>query len=283
MGDHKPQVEGYILKNKLKDAIHHSLAKYDHSTVLNAIKIKTLSQTHKKNGLYPFQIMYEVPSCLTPLFSHDIMQRYGQISKTLWKLKTINYCLTNGWIKFKPNSILYKNQKNNPSFLHQEVYFQTNDLLKLYYASRIEMQHFISILQGYIFVEVLESAWKTLMNNFNHAYNLEQVIEFHKHYLEYIHSKTMHHAKTYLIMTKLDYILDVIIEFITITENIHHELSTVICELKAEKLLIQLKDLQTQIISIRKKFQKSCNSLKDILNNHTSTDLKNLKNKLFII
>merc|ERR1712113_499886 len=274
--NHKSQAEGQILKDNLKNAIYYSLAKYDNPTVLNAIKIKTLRQFQKKNGLHTFQIMYEVPLYLTPLFSRDIMQRYGQISKTLWKLKTINYCLIDGWIMFKPNSILFKNQKENLFFLHQEVHFHLNDLLKLYYITRIEMQHYIS-------VEVLESAWKTLMNNFNHAFNLNQIIAFHKHYLEYIHSKTMHHTETFLIMAKLDDILDMIIEFNTIIENTNHDLFTSSSELGTEKFLSQLKYKQIQIITINQKFRNSCKSLKTILNNHTSTDLKNLKNKFFIV
>merc|ERR1712217_345523 len=281
--NHKSQAEGQILKNSLKNAIYYSLAKYDNSTVLNAIKIKILRQFQKKNGLHTFQIMYEVPLYLTPLFPRDIMQRYGQISKTLWKLKTINYCLIDGWIMFKPNSILFKNQKENLFFLHQEVHFHLNDLLKLYYITRIEMQYFISIFQDYIFVEVLESAWKTLMNNFNHAFNLNQIIDFHKHYLEYIHSKTMHHTETFLIMAKLDDILDMIIEFNMIIENTNHDLFTSFSELGTEKFLSQLKYKQTQIITINQKFRNSCKSLKTILNNHTSTDLNNLKNKIFIV
>merc|ERR1712113_862360 len=273
--NHKSQAEGQILKDNLKNAIYYSLAKYDNPTVLNAIS--------KKNGLHTFQIMYEVPLYLTPLFSRDIMQRYGQISKTLWKLKTINYFLIDGWIMFKPNSILFKNQKENLFFLHQEVHFHLNDLLKLYYITRIEMQYFISIFQDYIFVEVLESAWKILMNNFNHAFNLDQIIDFHKHYLEYIHSKTMYHTETFLIMAELDNILDMIIEFNMIIENTNHELFTSFSELGSEKFLSQLKYKQTQIITINQKFRNSCKSLKATLNNHTSTDLNNLKNKIFIV
>lgn len=94
-------------------------------------------------------------------------------------------------------------------FLGSIVHTQMIKTLNRYHVIRAEMQHLLTVLQGYLSVEVLETEWEALMLDLQKAENLDEVIDAHERYLENLRRKALLQDKSQNVMAKLVAVLDV--------------------------------------------------------------------------
>ena len=97
------------------------------------------------------------------------MVAYRQVFHLLWRLKRVEFVLSNAW---KQHMWASKNQLNKALPRLSQV---------LHHASlnRNKMAHFVLNLSNYMMFEVLEESWCTLQGKLDEATNLDGLIEAH--------------------------------------------------------------------------------------------------------
>lgn len=96
-------------------------------------------------------------SPLSTVFTEDIMQSYKKIFNFLWRLKRIEYLLSQSWRKNQEHSDKFEKIRGMRDVFHK---------FNLYHH---EMVHFVSNIHNYIMVEVLESQWKIFSDDMKQA------------------------------------------------------------------------------------------------------------------
>jgi len=130
-------------------------------------------------GWDAFSITYKVPSPINDVLTEESMKVYHRLFRFLWDAKRVEVALAQCW----------KEQK-------MQLEGATRQLKDLFYQiihTRYEMQHFISNLQYYLMVEVVEASWNRLVAqlkriSLDHG-DIFEVIHVHQQYLMEIQTK----------------------------------------------------------------------------------------------
>lgn len=99
------------------------------------------------------------------------MKCYLKIFNFLWRIKRVEYNLSQIWLEHMKNNNLISNFRK---VKHQ---FLKCNLL------RNEMNHFINNLFNYIMVEVIESTWKKFIAELEAAKDFDEIINIHTNYV----------------------------------------------------------------------------------------------------
>ena len=97
------------------------------------------------------------------------MVAYRQVFHLLWRLKRVEFVLSNAW---KQHMWASKNQLNKALPRLSQVLHHAN-------LNRNKMAHFVLNLSNYMMFEVLEDSWCTLQGKLDEATNLDGLIEAH--------------------------------------------------------------------------------------------------------
>ncbi|CDW82197.1 gamma-tubulin complex [Stylonychia lemnae] len=197
------QIYRHQLMGQLETAIRSSNAQYHDPEFLNRLDIRLLESSPGDKGWEIFMLDYRVNdlSPLSTVFTEDIMQSYKKVFNFLWRLKRIEYLLSQLWRKNQEHSDKFEKIKGMRDVFHK---------FNLYHH---EMVHFVSNIHNYIMVEVLESQWKIFQDDMKQAQDLDQLIEYQKKFVNSILDKALLNDKNNQLYRTLQKLLQLVYSF----------------------------------------------------------------------
>lgn len=125
--------------------------------------MKLLEQNPGDSGWEIFSLNYSVDEPLNTILTPEVMFGYLKIFSFLWKLKRVEHTLSESWR-------MIATRRHDMSCL-----VEIRQDLHACNLLRHEMMYFITNLNSFMQVEVLESALKTFTDDLNAADNLDQI------------------------------------------------------------------------------------------------------------
>ncbi|SAM07681.1 hypothetical protein [Absidia glauca] len=200
------------LTGVLETAIRASNAQFDEPTILNRLDVRLLEVGTQDLGWDVFTLDYHVDSPINTVLSPPMMNQYLRVFNFLWRLKRVEYTLSEAWRRWGIASRTFASLPDLSQDLHEA---------QLMLARMI---HFIYQLQHYYLFEVLECSWEKLESRINtKTIDLDAVIEAHAHYLyEIAHKGFLAGLKgAPPLSMQLNAIFDVILAYNTILDLLH--------------------------------------------------------------
>lgn len=161
----------------LEAAIRASNAQFEDTAILDRLSVRLLQTSQGDCGWDVFSLDYVVSSPLNVVFTEEAINKYLRVFNFLWRLKRVEHCLANTW-------------NRNMSMARRVDKDVERQLLKSHIL-RAEMHHFVQNLHNYMMFEVLECAWKDLVDEISESKDLEELIRAHENYLEQIVDKAL--------------------------------------------------------------------------------------------
>ena len=130
-------------------------------------------------------LTYTVPDPIVAIVHPAAMQTYQSLFRTLWTIRQVEHHLSVMW---QQNSVLQRALQVNAQHLQVTVHTNTNyaqaiALLRQVSMVRQSVMHFVMNLQSYLQMDVLEAAWKHLLDRVEGAETLDDIIAAHDAYL----------------------------------------------------------------------------------------------------
>lgn len=208
------------LTSTLEAAIRSSNAQFDDADILKRIDIKILEQTEGETGWDNFVLDYHTDLPINTILTKESMRLYHRLFIFLWKLKRVEYTLSNSWSESMRQLSKFQKLTDVSGDLHH-CYILCN-----------EMVNFVYQLQYYFQFQVIESSWVDLMTVIEsrkgqdaseYAYDYSMLIKTHEVYLRSlidkgIQGKSKSHKE---IMKRLEVIFDSILKFKRIRERLY--------------------------------------------------------------
>ncbi|KAI9138608.1 Spc98 family-domain-containing protein [Paraphysoderma sedebokerense] len=161
----------------LEAAVRASNAQFDAPDILRRLDVRLLEISPGDCGWDVFSLDYHVDSPINTIFTPQAMQQYLKLFNFLWRLKRVEYTLSQGW-------------KTHVTRREEFRGISIQSLLHIAQVTWCEMFHFINSLQYYILFEVLECSWAELLKQIQEsATDLDMLIGAHNKYLNNIISR----------------------------------------------------------------------------------------------
>lgn len=240
------------------------------------------------------------------MFTPEALLHYSQVFRFLWRIKRVEHALSVDWLGFKPNGRALRLKRGvDLDHLGAIVQRQLLRTVRACHAIRSDMQHLITILQGYISVEVLDSAWEAFSSQVTQAANLDALIDAHGAYLDAIRRKSLLHEQSQTVVAKLAAALDVILEFCGVAARTEEFVAAQVAKLgrrrelaaasekegawnrqaeltarQAEAMVADLQGQEARMQQIRVKYDAAVDVFTALLAGQTHLDLKFLQQRL---
>ncbi|KAG9292620.1 hypothetical protein G9A89_006992 [Geosiphon pyriformis] len=280
------------LTGTLEAAVRASNAQYDDPDILRRLDVRLLEVSSGDCGWDVFSLDYHVDSPINTIFTPQAMHQYLKLFNFLWRLKRVEYCLSDAW----------RRQTTGARNLNQ-----IEELKKDINTSRTvcnEMIHFVYQLQYYILFEVVECSWDELVTDIEKkSGDLDSLIEAHNSYLNNVTSKSFlgtSNNQNYL--SRLSKIIAYILQYLNALEELYlfaaremmrrdkfryesEERKSRYSEFKEniseqQDLKTNLRPIQQQLIEVSGNFKNELMSLLTALAHHHDTDLRFLSVRL---
>lgn len=140
-----------------------------------------------------FCVEYTLPDPLVAVVDPECMEIYQKLFLYLFGVKKVEYQLNVTWRQsaMLQHSLQLLAQHNAITVKNNQAYAQANILLRHIAMTRQAMSHFVVNLKSYLFFEVLEGGWKTLVRAMNEAKTLDEVVHAHAEFLKSTERKSM--------------------------------------------------------------------------------------------
>lgn len=163
------------LKGALETAIRSSNAQFEDPEILDRLDVRLQTPSPGERGWDIFSLDFKTNSPLNVIFTEECVNKYLRVFNFLWRLKRLEHTLNATWNR------------------HMSMARRLNDVvvqaLRRSHMLRAEMQHFVQNLHNYMMFEVLECAWKDLVDDIAESKSLEDLILAHESYLNQIVDK----------------------------------------------------------------------------------------------
>jgi gamma-tubulin complex component 3 len=137
-----------------------------------------LPQTDGATGWDSFSLDYKPKAPIDALISQRHLASYRQLFVFLWRLKRVEYQLTAVW-------------QQHGFAAHILPALRGDALVHACHTLRNQMIHFVVNLQYYLMFEVIECSWKEMMDSFDAAANLDDLIGAHDAFLGSVLKKAL--------------------------------------------------------------------------------------------
>jgi len=194
------------LTGTLETAIRATNAQYDNQEILKRLDARLLQVSTGDAGWDVFCLAYKVDSPISTVFTEESLVIYLRVFNFLWRVKRMEYILSNIWINQMADS--RKLLRSRGPVLSEMSY-----IIHLSQVVTTEMVHFIGQLQYYITFEVLECSWDALLKKVKSAGDMDQLINAHQEFLNTIIKRSLLDDKSNNILNQLRTLLDHIIKF----------------------------------------------------------------------
>ncbi|XP_050438491.1 gamma-tubulin complex component 3-like [Adelges cooleyi] len=202
----------HMFQNFLDTAVRMSNAQYDEPTILKSLDVKLLLTSGEDCGWDIFQLNYVTDGPLETIFEFSRSGRYSLMFVFLWRLKRIDFVLSQMWRELKL-------QMKNSYYIVPEIRCalkSTNNLVA-------EMVHSIRQIQFYVLSDVIETEWEHFRQAFNKATLLENVINAHDKYLKNIFKRSMQTEESHDLSKKMRQLFESVLELRGIQETFHSQ------------------------------------------------------------
>ena len=155
---------------------------------------KGAESTETRTGWDIFALEYRIPEPLAAIVHPRAMHQYQRLFTLLFGLKRVEYMLNRTWRQSTAlhHAIQIYAQHNAIRMATNAEYAQTTALLRHISMVRQSMMHFVVNLKSYLFFEVLEGAWNTLVTQLETgASSLDDIVQAHDAYLADIVQKSL--------------------------------------------------------------------------------------------
>jgi len=160
------------LKGALETAIRSSNAQFEDPEILDRLDVRLQTASPGERGWDIFSLDFKTNSPLNVIFTEECINKYLRVFNFMWRLKRLEHTLNGTW-----NRHMSMARRMNDSLVQA---------LRRSHIVRAEMQHFVQTLHNYMMFEVLECAWKDLVDDIAKAKSLEDLILAHENYLKQI-------------------------------------------------------------------------------------------------
>eukprot|EP00762_Andalucia_godoyi_P008673 ANDGO_00429.mRNA.1 Gamma-tubulin complex component 3 len=198
----------------LESAIRGSNAQFDDLFVLENLDVRLTEEAPGDEGWDVFSLDYRVSAPLDTIFSRSVMTRYLRVFSLLWKLKRVESGLCHEWKRHM--TLFHTMQSHRDSDIAQK-------LMRPCQLLRNEMSHCIANLQYYLMFEVLEASWVQMMDDFEKANHLDDMIKAHQRFLEDIVRSSLLGESTKGVREKLRELVKFILKALQLFDKIYHE------------------------------------------------------------
>nr|XP_043636525.1 gamma-tubulin complex component 3-like [Erigeron canadensis]XP_043636526.1 gamma-tubulin complex component 3-like [Erigeron canadensis] len=208
-------------KGLLEKAIQSSSAQYHDHDNLDRLTVKLMPHKAGDRGWDVFSLYYDVRVPLNTAFTESVMSDYLRIFNFLWKIKRVEHAVRGAWKAMKPNSTTCDFINKLPKAVRSQI----TSTLKNWQVLWAEMNHFLSNLQSYIMLEVLEVTWDKFCNEMEAAKDLDDLIAAHDRYLATIVEKSLLGERSEVLYRTLLMLFDVILRFCSVTDRLYEGIS----------------------------------------------------------
>ena len=230
------EIYRHNLMSVLEQAVRSSNAQFEDQDILDHLDITLMEPSPGDAGWDIFSLNYtlDVNDPVAAVVGPDEMQTYMQVFTLLWRLKRVEYSLSNTW----------KSHHTDSNRVLKEMP-RLSGVLHKCYLLRHQMIHFTMNLHNYIMFEVLESSWELLVEQISKATDLDEVITAHKTYLTHVRSKALMQEEPSLpLLQQVTRLFDVIITFSATQEKL---MTTALAEVQRRQATAAQRDLNTQL------------------------------------
>lgn len=201
LGKPATSIYRHNLLSVLETAIRSSNAQFHDSEFLGRLDVRLLDPSAGDQGWEIFSLDYKVDAPINTIFSPNTMRNYLRLFNFLWRIKRVEYSLSSIWVQHIKGAFMFEEGNGLRTQIHR------CNLL------RHEMIHFISNLQEYIMVEVIEGSWKILMEQLGEAKNLNEIIKHHENFLQTVMDKALLTSKSEHLYKRLIKLFDLTFRF----------------------------------------------------------------------
>lgn len=205
------QINKHNLRSKLDLAITSSNAKK--YKLNHNIDIK-IYENIGDIGWDVFCLQYKVNQPLNSIFPLESMMKYESIFMFLWKLKRLEYS--------NNNTIWRKIMTLSRSL--QKGFDRIRSTLNKVMLMNQHVIHFITTINNYITLEVLETQSKRLFEKLDSVKDMDEIIENHNLFVKIIYDQCLLSKENYIIYKSLNEIFDEIIKYKNIYDILNNSL-----------------------------------------------------------
>jgi len=197
----------FLIRNNLIEVLESALRASSSSgfdkEVVERLDLQAFGVSHGEMGWDVFSLVYRISDVqLSPVFTKDSMDSYANIFHFLFKIKRVEHGLARSWLVQRSKELRRKELRPMVSRLE---------------SLRMNMFHLIQNLQYYIMFDVLETAWKELVESVDKGKDLDDIISAHRDYLRLILDRVFLSDASRSIGSRLRVVLDTILTFIAIS------------------------------------------------------------------
>ena len=173
------------------ERLHVKLLPEEKSLLLWATEeLELFPSSDKTTGWDIFSLGYDIDGPLTAIVTPMAEAKYQRVFTFLFRVKRIEWMLNSTW---RQSSTLHHALQQQQQSFPKTNGEATQKLLRQVSMARQSMTHFVSNLQSYLMLDVLESGWKSMMERFqqNQTSSLDDILHAHDDYLDEILSKSL--------------------------------------------------------------------------------------------
>lgn len=204
------QLYRHNLTGLLEGALRSSNAQFEGAEVLDRVSVRLLEANPGDTGWEVFSLDYMVDAPLNAIIDAKAMGQYRVAFHMLWRLKRVEWSLSNAW-------------KSLNTFTHASKNDTVHSLRNIFHRctlARGRMMHVVNNLCGFIMFEVLETAWQMLEENIAKARSLDDVIEAHSEYLSEILDKSFLTPAHEALHMQVQQVQQIILRFCSLEETL---------------------------------------------------------------
>jgi len=161
------QIYPHTIESLLETAVRSSNCQFHSAEYIKCLTTKLLQKSPGDLGWDIFSLDYNIQPPLSTIITKETKKEYMRIFNYLWRIKRIEYNLSNIWldqIEFKKAlKVLQENKAD----------FQKANII------RHQMMLLVSSLNNYLMVEVIESYWKVFTDAIKLSKSLDEIIKHH--------------------------------------------------------------------------------------------------------
>jgi hypothetical protein len=171
----------------LEGALRASNAQFVPAPILNRVLVRLLEPAKGDTGWEIFALDYAVDLPINAIIHSEAMPKYQIAFSMLWRLKRVEWALSAAWKQLMTLShTAWRGHGRDGRSAWRREFPNLLPILHKCTMGRGRMMYVINNLCAFIMFEVLESAWKTLLEGLHGAKNLDDVIRVHDAYLNEI-------------------------------------------------------------------------------------------------
>ena len=240
----------HTMLSYVEQAITTSSVRFAPSATRERIDVHMLDPTRGDVGWDIFSIKYVIDGPLSIVVSSSALEKYQSLFRFVWKLKRVDCALSGAWSDYVSAERLLRVlrvQTGLPPLSFRRMRAADVEhvagsaggslsrerrelLIAAQYpheaiALRAEMVHFMSNLQYYIGVQVLDCSWATFVRDADAAEDIGSLISAHREYVEAMMRGAMLTDEYRSLRVVVEDLLKSILEFASVTKEYHNRVA----------------------------------------------------------